>query len=328
VLETSGDIYGGDQTMDVKVLFTTSRDIHAKHGVLNIGKYSIEPIPCNSSNLIASKIKCLLRFQDEISEDERRSNPIREAELFLSFYALSTRSRLDIDSLMINSVKIKTPNFIDVDIYKEYEEIIEGISDFELHFNNLKNFNYKIARQFLRGCEVYRTAINLIGLNNTLSFFLLCIAIECVSNKVSNGSGTFEKFSGFILSYLPDKTDFETDADWKKILQEIYYNHRSGFTHGGKSIPEATYIADRFNRKYVRNIINGKEVRTPSLKWFERIVHDTLIGYLSKVEQKEERDQIDFFKEISLESGILNFVPKKKIIKAGQIVTNNDVKLD
>lgn len=33
--------------MDTKVLFTTSRDIHAKHGVLNIGKYTIEPIPCS-----------------------------------------------------------------------------------------------------------------------------------------------------------------------------------------------------------------------------------------------------------------------------------------
>lgn len=313
--------------MEVKILFTTSRDIHAKHGVLKIRKYKIEPIPCSPSNLAGSKIGWLLRFQDEMREGERRSHPIREAQLFLSFFALVTRSKLEIDSSMINNVKTEMPDSIATDTYKEYRTIIETLPDFELYLNNLKSLDYDITKQFLRACEVYRTAVNLIGSNNTLSFFLLCIAIECVSNKVSNVKGICEKFIDFILTYLPDKTDFETDADWKEILKEIYYNHRSGFTHGGKSIPEAVYMADRSNRKYIRNIIDGKEVRTPGLKWFEHIVRDSLIGFLSELEQRKEGDQTDFFKEISLESGIVKLKAKKDI-RGGQIVTNNDVELD
>ncbi|MDD5045197.1 MAG: hypothetical protein PHH69_07310 [Candidatus Omnitrophica bacterium] len=109
-------------------------------------------------------------------------------------------------------------------------------------------------------------------------------------------------------------------------MKEIYYNHRSGFTHGGKKIPEAVDLADRLNRKYVKNNIDGKEVRTPSLKWFECIVQSCLMNFLIKV-QKENNNQVDYFKEISLELGKVN-LKLKRDVKKGQIVIVDDVDLD
>jgi hypothetical protein len=311
--------------VEVKVLFTISRDIHAKHGSLKIGKYTVEPLPCSQGDLVGSNIRYLLRFQDEMRPGEKMSQPLIEARLFLSFFSLLTRSQLEIDSSMINDVKEAVVPVKDA--YREYKTILEDLPNFELGLDNLKNLDYDRTKQFLRACEVYRTAVNLINSNNTLCFFLLCVAIECISNNVSQKESACEKFIDFIITYLPEKKDFKTDADLIEILKEIYYNHRSGFTHGGKSIPEAVSLADMLNRIYIRNIIDGKEVRTPSLKWFEHIVRASLIGYLSKVEQEQKNSKIDILKEISLESGRV-ILKTKGDIKPGHLVTSSDVEMD
>lgn len=313
--------------MEIKVLFTLSKDIHPKFGVIKIDKYTIEPLPTNSENIAGSDIKYLLIFEDNMRQGETMTQPTVEAKLFLSFFSLLIGAKLDIDSSLINNVKINIPDSINTDTYKEYRSTIEVIPDFNKHIKELTNLDFDIAKQFLRACEVYRTAVNLIGINNTISFFLLSIAIECLSNTVSTKSGTCEKFIDFIMTYLPDKSDFANDEEWISILREAYYNHRSGFTHGGKSIPEAVHLADRLNGKYVKNTIDGKEVRTPGLKWFEHIVQNCLIGFLGKTNKKDENNLIDYFKEISLKSGIVNLKAKKDL-KKNQIVTINEVDLD
>ena len=312
--------------MEVKILFTSSRDIHPKFGNIVIGKYTIEPLPTNLSDLAESKIKFLLRFEDNVKPDDNWSNPIAEAQMFLSFFSLLIGSKLNIDSTMIGDIKTEDST-LHTDVYKEYNTRIESIPDFSLLYTKFESMDYDIAKKLLRACEVYKTAVNLIGTNKTLSFFLFCIVIECLSNKVSSKKGTYEKFADFILSYLPDQSDFNSEEEWRRILKEIYYNHRSAFTHGGKTIPEAVNMADKHNKKYVKNFIDGKEILTPGLKWFERIVRNCIIGYLSNVELKKEDEYPDHFKKISLEFNTV-YLKLKKEMKEGRIVTENDVELD
>ena len=318
--ETEGTI------MEVKILFTSSKDIHPKFGNIIIGKYTIEPLPTNLSDLAESKIKFLLRFEDTVKPDDDRSNPIIEAQMFLSFFSLLIGSKLNIDSTMINDIKNEDPALY-TDVYNEYKTQIEYIPDFSLLYKKFESMEYDIAKQLLRACDVYRSAVNLIETNTTLSFFLFCIAIECLSNKVSSKSGMQEKFADFILTYLPNKSDLNSEENWRKMLKEIYYNHRSGFTHGGKTIPDAVKMADKHDRIYVKNVIDGKEVLTPGLKWFERIVRNCLVGYLLNIELKNDDDYIDHFKDISLESNVVHLKIKKDM-NAGRIVTENDVELD
>ena len=312
--------------MEVKILFTSSKDIHPKFGIITIGKYAIEPLPTNLSDLAESKIKFLLRFEDNVKPDDNWSNPIAEAQMFLSFFSLLIGSKLNIDSTMINDLKNEDPNLY-TDAYKEYKTRIDSITDFSLLHKKFESMDSDIAKQLLRACETYRTAVNLIETNTTLSFFLFCITIECLSNKVSLKSGTYERFADFILSYLPDKSDLDSDENWRIMLKEIYYNHRSGFTHGGKSIPDAVKMADKHDRIYVKNVIDSKEVLTPGLKWFERIVRNCLIGYLLNIELKKDNDYIDHFKNISLESNTV-YLKIKKQMMAGSVVTEKDVELD
>lgn len=310
----------------VKALFVTSRRIHPQLDNVSFGKYTIEPIPSvNTGNTNATN-QYLLRFHDEIDENEGRSNPHREVKQVLSLVSLWLGTRLEIKSLMLNNVNVGTrPEDAAV---SGVTGVIVDLPPLRLLTREFNSFDLDIARQFLRAADVYKTAVNLIGQNNTLSYFLLTVAIECLSNKVKAepNKGTCDSFVDFILTYLPDKSQIDSDQEWEGLLKEIYYRHRSGFTHGGKEIPEASAVADMLNRIYIKHVVEGKEIKTPSLRWFESVVRKTLVGFLL-AHDKGDANPEDTIKEISLEHGILKLVSKKNI-EAGSVVTEGDLDLD
>ena len=273
---------------------------------------------------IAGHYRYILHFDDEFNKKEGHSVPVQESQLFLSFFSLISQSKLQIQGSMINNVR--SESFGHPNVYG-FRGRHETIPDFNLHLNKLQSMDINTARQFLRSCEVYRTAINLANSHTTISFFLLCVAIECLSNKVSDEDGICNKFIEFILHYLPNKSDFDNEDEWKKVLREIYNRHRSGFTHGGKSIPEAVFLADRLGKPYIKNLIDGKEVRTPGLKWFEEIVRETLLGFLNSYEVNN-KSKNDWLKTISLEYGIVLLKAKRNGIVPGHLVSDRDVELD
>jgi len=312
-------------SLETKAFFVTSRRIHPKFGNVNFGKYTVEPVPSPDTGNTGATNQYLLRFPDEIRENEQRSNPDREARQVLSLLSLWLGTRLEVKSLMVNSVNIGA---LTRDVAATgITGIAEDLPNLQLLTQKFNSLDLDLARQFLRAADVYKTAVNLIGQNNTLSYFLLTVAIECLSNKTKTESdkGKCDSFISFILSYLPDKSQIESEEIWKELLKEVYYRHRSGFTHGGKEIPEATEIADGLNRVYVKHIIDGKEVKTPSLRWFESVVRNSLLGFL--IAQESNEDPKDRVKEISLEHGVIQLIASRDIT-AGSVVTEKDFKLD
>ncbi len=310
---------------ETKALFITSRRLHPKFSSLSFGKYVIEPIPSPNTGNTSSTDQYLLRFPDQMGENDFRSSPTTEAEHILSLLSLWLGTRLEAKSFMVNSLNVGD---LSQDVAASgITGILENPPNLELLINKFNSLDLDLARQFLRAADVYKTAVNLIGQNNTLSYFLLTVTIECLSNKTraETDKGTCDSFINFILAYLPDKSQIETQEEWKELLKEVYYRHRSGFTHGGKEIPQATEIADQLNRVYVKNFIDGKEVKTPSLKWFETVVRNTLLGFL--IAQEISAESKDRVKEISLEHGVVH-QKAKRAIKAGSIVTEKDINLD
>ncbi len=310
---------------ETKALFVTSRRLSPQFSSLSFGKYTIEPIPSADTGNTSATNQYLLRFPDIMGENDRRSSPTREAEQILSLLSLWLGTQLKIKSLMVNSVNVGD---LSQDVAASgITGILEAPPDLELLIKKFNNLDLDMARQFLRAADSYKTAVNLIGQNNTLSYFLLTVTIECLSNKtrVKTDKGSCDSFINFILAYLQDKSQIETEKEWKELLKEVYYRHRSGFTHGGKEIPEATDMADKLNRVYVKNLIDGKEIKTPSLKWFESVVRNSLFGFLMAQEiNVKSQDRV---KEISLEHGLVQLIARKDII-AGSIVTEKDFDLD
>ena len=227
---------------------------------------------------------------------------------------------------MINSVNL---GFISQDYPgNELDGIIENIPNLKLFFQKINYMDIDIARQFLRAVDVYKTAVNFIGINNALSFFLLTVSVECLSNKSRSESdkGTCDSFINFILKYYSNKSCVKSEQEFKDLLKEIYYIHRSGFTHGGKELPQAVNLADSLNRVYVKNFVNGIEKKTPSLIWFESVVRNTVTNYLLTFIKNESGNQ-DRLKEISLEHGVVQLKTVRQI-DSGEIVTDKDFDFD
>jgi hypothetical protein len=189
--------------MEIKALFTASKRIHPRFGNVSFGKYIIEPVPSETIHSSGATNQYILRFNDELRLEERVSQPHQEARLLLAYLSLVMGTKLEQSAVMLNSV-IPFSKSQDIGI-EAYEGLIEELPQLETLLRKLQSMEQAIARQFLRACEVYRTAINLVGQNNTLSYFLFTIAVECMSNVAGDEQGTCDRFIDFIWKYLPDK---------------------------------------------------------------------------------------------------------------------------
>ena len=203
--------------MEVKILFSTSKNIHPKFANISIGKYVVEPIGAVPSEGVKMPNKYILRFEDVMKEGESSSQPLDEARLFLSWYATLLGTQLEIDSGMLSSIPI--PIQQDPHIYANLRTTLDEIPDFSTLLKKMFSADEDIATQYIRACEVYQTAVNVMQTNVTLSFFLLTVSIECLSNKLGAGDGKCDKFISFILANLPDQSDFSTEDEWKGILK-------------------------------------------------------------------------------------------------------------
>ena len=308
--------------IDVKILFTSSKTLEPQSKEATFDKYKISSIPTARESLTDTRENLLLEFYDLWKAGQTRSNPEKEGDYVLSLLSLILQMKVEFDSTKANNVQVtlkkKRSSFL--------KGKIEFPSDFEDLFKKLHSLDLDVLRQFLRSCNVYRTALSLVDDNPTLSFFLLVTTIEAISNKVIKRGTTSEKFRKFILTYLP--SSFEDGLRDKKLLLLLIkqaYRMRNAFTHGGTEVSIGTLSADDLKRNYAKHYVKGKEVYSPSLRWFESVVRAVLLEFLraqKAVEGKEPK-----LSDLAMEEGIIH-VKVKKPLKAGRVVTTKDVDLN
>ena len=308
--------------IDVKILFTSSKTLAPQLREVTFDKYKISSIPTAREALTDTHENLLLEFYDLWKEGQIGSNPEKEGDYILSLLSLILQTKVEFDSTKVNDVQVT--------LKKKRSSFLKGnmefSSDFEDLFGKLHSLDLDVSRQFLRSCSIYRTALSLIDDNPTLSFFLLVTAIEAISNTVMKRGTKSEKFRKFILRHLP--SSFEDELRDKKLLLLLIkqaYRMRNAFTHGGTEISIGTLSADNLNRNYVKHYVKGKEVYSPSLRWFETVVRAVLLEFLraqKMVEGKESK-----LSDLAIEEGII-YVKVKKPLKAGRVVTTKEVDLN
>jgi len=306
--------------LDVVVRFTSSRIIPPDIREIKLGSYRIHSIPS------AVPEEALLEFIDVWQKSQVASNPETEARYVLAFLSLLGRTKISFNSAKINNVNI-TPQVIQP-MFKQFSGHLVLPSDFQNVYGSLFALNDKVFIQYVRACLTYESAISLLETHPTLGCFLLVVAVECLSNVVGKGKSDFEKFRNFISTYLPSEIQ-QTEEDprlFAELLEQIYVEYRSGFTHGGKSIPLAALaIAERSGLKYIKLVENGKDVKHPSLTWYENIVRGVLIEFLRKSGKSkvavEDRPRLA---KLAMSEAVVS-MRLKRSKKAGEIVFQGDV---
>jgi hypothetical protein len=306
----------------VEILFTASKAWDPRLKEVTFDKYKLRSVPTAKESLADTHEGLILEFQDLWKKGQVSSNPEREGDHVLSFLSLVHAMKVEFNSFKLNNVQVT--------LRSGRSSFLNGKMDSSIDLGELcrklESLDQDLLRQYLRGCSAYRTALLLIEDNPTLSFFLLVTAIEAVSNKVMRSGSQRKNFAKFILKYLPKS--FEGELGSKGILLLLIdeaYTMRSAFTHGGSEISIGTLSADHVQRKYVKHIVKGKEICSPSLSWFAGVVQTVLLKFLLDQETGDEHESI--LSDLAREEGIIT-VRAARDVKAGQLVTTKDVDLD
>lgn len=300
-----------------------------KAGTANVpcGRYDIRLVP-------SVRPRCsqgVLSFSNDYASPEGGgSHPEEEANLACNCLAVLLGAQVKREALRINAVEIALGGNEGADPF------VGGEADSSSVFSDLARvmtLQTDLARQFARSCRAYASALDFIPSDPTFAFFLLVVSIECMSSQAAIiaaddldvDSGKCERFCMFVDRYLQSEArgDDERNADlFRSLLKEVYYAHRSGFVHGGREVSSASLMADRVGSSYFKHATSGKEVRTPGLRWFARIVRSALLGYVRSLPDAPGDPQL--FAKLANEKAVLK-IQAAKDLAAGQVATFDDI---
>ena len=315
----------GNAILQIEILFTSSKAFDPSLKEITFDKYKLKSIPTAKDSLEDTHENIMLEFKDFWKEGQIHSNPQGEGDYVISLLSLFNGMKVDFNSIKTNNVQ----GTLGRRRHSFLTGKMELPSDLDDLFKRLQSMDPDLLRQYLRSCNAYRAALSLVVENPTLSFFLLVTAIEAVSNKVMRSEDFRKSFREFILRYLPKSFENELGRDLLLLLLDEAYTMRCAFTHGGKEISAGTLSADRIDRYYVKHYINQREVVSPSISWFSRVVRVALLGFLR--DQKITQIHESILSELAKQENII-YMKLAREIKAksgaGYLLTTNDVELD
>jgi hypothetical protein len=307
-------------SIEVEILFESSKSLPAKFNEIQFGKYAISTIPTIKKSFNDTHEHFILRFDDVWKENQMYSNPLEEGEFVLSILSVLFETKIEQIASKLNNVQTSMKK----SSWSHLEGSLETQYDLVEMFKKLNSLDIDLLRQYLRSCNVYRTALSLIDNNPTLSFFLLVTAVQSIAGKVI-GKTESVNFKEFIIKFLPNALKDEiSDEKLLLLLIEEAYEMRCAFTHGGTSISIGSLSADKTNRAYVKHLVGKKEIYSPSLRWFAKVVRAVLTNFL---EQQKRANQDDKLSDLAREQGVMN-VKTSKSVNSNQLVTTNDLDLD
>jgi hypothetical protein len=325
-LQYSKKFKNGDDDMNVDMKVSLSKLFPLGVGEIRIGHYTLRAIPSSSSTVAEGVVSFENRFKSEKGEG---SNPEEEARIVTRLLSLFWNSRIEETGLRIGNIEIPSAAARYSESYPQFYGRITWDRTDEL-INTIQSLDIDLARQYIRASHAYAFALEFIPSDPTFAFFLLVVAVECLSSQetvipfseLHPDKYKCERFCRFIKDSLPAELKGEDERDEKllsELLKTIYYSHRSGFAHGGKEVSIASVIADALNSSYIKHTVGGNIVRTPGLGWCAKIVRGALMGYLvSKQPMKLPVDSFLLSKLAFENAGLLLQVNKD--VKAGQLI--------
>ena len=183
-------------SMPVVVRFSCSREFAPTIEEGIVGKYRVKPIPSQKPIFARFGEELLLSFVDQWKRGQQHSNPVEESRYVLAWLSLALRARIGYRASKINNVDV------DLQQLPKYKDFVSRLEAFPSELNDLYHkllsLDEALLRQYIRSCLVYQSALSMLEDSPTLTFFLLVVAIECLSNTVVSTGTKKERFVQFI----------------------------------------------------------------------------------------------------------------------------------
>lgn len=315
----------GDLKVETKLIL--SKLFPATTSAFKIGRYQVRPIPSTATG----QSEAVLEFDNNFEAPEGGgSHPEEESNIVSNFLAVILEAKVKRGGLRINAIEIPTQS-------ATVDELVRGSLDWSNADSDVRcllTFDDDIARQLTRAARAYAAALDNIPSDPTFAFFLLVVAVECLSSQAAVippselpiDSKKCERFCLFIDRYLLDthRGEDERNTDLlRELLKEVYYAHRSSFVHGGKEVTSASLMADHASSSYFKHATSGKEVKTPGLRWFARVVRGALLGFIRSAPTDAAPDD-QRFARLAFEKAVLK-IQAARDLQAGHAVTLGDI---
>jgi hypothetical protein len=307
---------------EVRIRFRSNNFVPDNTGRVVIGDYAIDQIPSSDNS------EAVLIFgarHDQLPKD-MFFNLIRlEANYFLSFLSLISLSNCEFQAGLWNKENIATPERKYVLTRKPFE--FDAVRE---HYQRFCSLGNEERKRFVNACKRYRQAIATYEKEPVVSFFLLVVAIECLSNSIDIRENdiawsVYESFYGskfkrnrrtipssvkfveFICKYLPADVlaaEGELDLLKKRLLSAYFIRNR--FVHAGEDLPSPVSTADFLGKRSIVYVTPRDdkeiEIRGPAMLWLERIVVNAMVGYLIKAPVRKVQPSV--LRELAREAGI------------------------
>lgn len=261
-----------------------SRRFPIAQGDIDLYRYRLKPLPSKYGD----HQEAILIFEDDMKKGH--SNAEHEGEIILSFMSLLFNCRVHKTGYRVNGLDISGNQPAKAQLSELFEGSLTPEDSAEM-VRHLFTLGDQLTKQFVRACNAYALAIASVELDRSLSFLLLVTALECLSTQeefcpnteLDKSKKSTERYCRLVSAYCSDAQKLYPNGGEDAFLRDlktVYYSHRSGFVHGGKEVSIASKIADQAGFNSISHFVEGKEVFTPSLKWFFQITRGTLIGFL------------------------------------------------
>jgi hypothetical protein len=196
-------------------------------------------------------------------------------------------------------------------------ERLEGNIDLTGQVTNALRLDKETLQQFIRATHAFNLGIQAGATDLALSYLLLVTSVECLSSlesyipnsELNRDNKSVERYVRFIREFCSTPEEFygeKGEDGFIENLKTVYYRHRSGFVHSGKEVPTAAAsTADELGIPSITHNVGGKEVSTPGLMWFSRVVRQSVVGFLEQSPKHSESGR-DVIQEVAARRGIIS----------------------
>ncbi len=314
-----------NKSIKVSMKCDVGESLKAGFSEITFGKYTLSPLPTKSKDEF--KTELLLNFIDKWKDEQTGSNPEKEGEIILSWLSLILRQKVKVNSVRLNEISISNPDQENI-IFDSPIRFPENLHDL---YSRFKSLPLDLLERYLRACECYQQALLTSNNNPSISFFLLVVCVECLSNKEQNfyehlikkldnkneiskqeiknlhesfvkEYGIKKNFINFIMSRYGDWNGQFSEEEFKKFLSSVY-DIRSSFTHKGENLEKyIKFVDNTLKSKSVFTTIKDKKVEFPGLNYLAEIVQKVLINFL----EKQESSECDNLPQLALNESLIN----------------------